>query len=44
MNDQRSVTDQMWDLVLLAQQQGLYDAADWIKRFFPWPQAQDADS
>lgn len=29
--DQRSVTDQLRDLVLLANQNGLYDAADWLQ-------------
>lgn len=29
--DQRSVMDQLKDLVLLANQNGLYDAADWLR-------------
>jgi hypothetical protein len=43
MNDQRSVTDQMRDLVQLANRNGLYDAADWVNRFFPWPDQPPAD-
>lgn len=31
MNDQRSVTDQLWSLVDLANKNGHYDAADWLK-------------
>ena len=31
MNDQRSTTDQLNDLVRLANKSGSYDAADWIK-------------
>lgn len=31
MPDQRSVTDQLKDLVVLANRRGLYDAADWIQ-------------
>lgn len=30
MNDQRSVTEQLRELVALANKTGLYDAADWI--------------
>jgi len=30
-NDQRSTTDQLQDLVRLADKNGLYDASDWIK-------------
>lgn len=30
MPDQRSVTDQLKDLIRLAHQNGLYDAADWV--------------
>ena len=29
--DQRSVTDQLNELVLLANRNGLYDAADWLR-------------
>lgn len=29
--DQRSVTDQLKDLVILADHNGLYDAADWLR-------------
>jgi len=29
--DQRSVTEQLKDLIVLANQHGLYDAADWVK-------------
>jgi hypothetical protein len=36
MPDQRSVTDQLADLYVLANRWGLYDAADWLKvRAFP---------
>jgi len=31
MPDQRSVTDQLKDLIKFANQNGLYDAADWIQ-------------
>lgn len=31
MNDQRSLTDQLWSLVKLANKNGHYDAADWVK-------------
>jgi hypothetical protein len=31
VNDQRSVTDQLKELVLLADRNGLYDAADWLR-------------
>jgi len=30
--DQRSVTDQLIDLIQIANRYKLYDAADWIKR------------
>lgn len=30
MPDQRSLTDQLKDVIRLATQNGLYDAADWI--------------
>ena len=29
--DQRSVTDQLKELMILANKHGLYDAADWLK-------------
>jgi hypothetical protein len=32
MPDQRSVSDQLHDLVKLANERGMYDAADWITR------------
>ena len=31
MNDQRSTTDQLQSLIELANKNGLYDAADWVK-------------
>lgn len=33
MNDQRSVTDQLHDLISIANSHGLYDAADWLSAF-----------
>jgi hypothetical protein len=35
MNDQRSLTDQMRDLIPVAIDMGMYDAADFIERKFP---------
>jgi hypothetical protein len=35
MNDQRSLTDQMRDLIPIANRKGLYDAADYIEKHFP---------
>jgi hypothetical protein len=35
VNDQRSTLDQVKDLVVLATEHGLYDAADWIKATWP---------
>lgn len=32
MNDQRSVKEQLDDLIRLAHKDGLYDASDWIIR------------
>jgi hypothetical protein len=32
MPDQRAVTEQLADLIRLANEHGLYDAADWVKR------------
>jgi hypothetical protein len=37
MNDQRSVTDQLETLLSLANKNGLYDAADWLKTRMPKP-------
>ena len=31
MNDQRSLTDQLKDLILIAEEKGMYDAADFLK-------------
>jgi hypothetical protein len=35
MPDQRSVTDQLQTLLGLANQNGLYDAADWLQQRVP---------
>jgi hypothetical protein len=35
MPDQRSVTDQLKTLLELANKNGLYDAADWLKQRMP---------
>lgn len=35
MNDQRSLQDQLQSLLQLANQNGLYDAADWLSRQIP---------
>jgi hypothetical protein len=32
MNDQRSLTDQLHELLTHANQFGLYDAADWLEK------------
>lgn len=32
MNDQRSTYDQLISALTLIEEQGLYDAADWIKK------------
>jgi hypothetical protein len=31
VQDQRSLTDQLKDLILLANRNGMYDAADWLQ-------------
>jgi hypothetical protein len=38
MNSQASVTDQLLDLVKLANKNGLYDAADWLSQKLPTPE------
>jgi len=38
MNSQASVTDQLMDLVKLANKNGLYDAADWLSQRLPSPE------
>jgi hypothetical protein len=42
--DQRSVTDQLNDLVTLANKHGLYDAADWLKSTLRQNQYQSTPS
>jgi hypothetical protein len=37
MPRQDSVTDQLWDLVDLANKNGMYDAADWLAAHIPHP-------
>lgn len=32
MNDQRSLQEQLTDLIVEANKRGMYDAADWIAR------------
>lgn len=42
MNDQRSVTEQLQDLIRLANEKGMYDAADWLRARIPvWPAVPD---
>lgn len=36
---QESLTDQIYELIDLANQNGLYDAADWVKKRFDEPLA-----
>jgi hypothetical protein len=42
MNDQRSVTDQLQDLITLANKNGLYDAADWVQSRMKVPTEAEA--
>jgi len=44
LNDQRSLTAQLRDLVLLANKNGLYDAADWVETHLRQSQYQPTPS